>query len=102
MIDHDGKDNQSDDDDNSDNAKEFVIDRASERRLAEEQRYRLMSEIAQSAQDASDELRLINDNIDSLTHEVHGTKEAIKSRTDVLRKYLDNNKNQDRNHNNKA
>ncbi|HET6809293.1 MAG TPA: hypothetical protein VFH28_09570, partial [Nitrososphaera sp.] len=70
-----------------------------ERRHAEQQR--LLTEIAQSTQDASDELRLMNDNVENLTREVHGTKETIKSLTDVLRKYLDN-RNHDKNHNNRA
>jgi hypothetical protein len=105
MTEHYDKYNQSNDDNddnnNSSNDKELVIDddRIVEHRQAEQQR--LLTEIAQSAQDASDELRLMNDNIENLTREVHGTKEAIKSLTDVFRKYLDN-KNQDKNHNNKA
>jgi hypothetical protein len=31
----------------------------------------------------------MNDNIENLTREVRGTKEAIKSLTDMLEKYLD-------------
>ena len=106
MTDHHDKYNQSgndnDYDDNSSDGEKSVIDgnRIEEQRQAEQQR--LLTEIAQSAQDASDELRLMNDNIENLAREVHGTKEAIKSLTDVFRRYLDNNKNQDKNHNNKA
>jgi DNA-directed RNA polymerase subunit F len=74
------------DDDNSDD-EELATERTGELRRAEQQR--LLTEIAQSTQDTSDELRLMNDNIESLTHEVRGTKEAIKSLTDILRKYLD-------------
>ena len=87
-----GNDND-DDNNNSSDDKELVIDddRIVEQRQAEQQR--LLTEIAQSAQDASDELRLMNDNIENLAREVHGTKEAIKSLTDVFRRYLDNNKN---------
>jgi hypothetical protein len=104
---HDQEDNQSNGDNNDNNsnsdAGELIIDdRIGEPRRVEEQQ-RLLTEIAQSTQDASDELRLMNDNVENLTREVHGTKEAIKSLTDVLRKYLDNkNQNQGRNHNNKA
>jgi hypothetical protein len=86
-------------DNNSTDGDELLTDRIDERRRAEQQR--LLTEIAQSTQDASDELRLMNDNVENLTREVHGTKEAIKSLTDVLRKYFDN-RNQDKNHNNKA
>ena len=86
-------------DNNSTDGDELLTDRIDERRRAEQQC--LLTEIAQSTQDASDELRLMNDNVENLTREVHGTKEAIKSLTDVLRKYFDN-RNQDRNHNNKA
>jgi peptidoglycan hydrolase CwlO-like protein len=68
-------------DDNSDGG-ELIIDRTGEQQ-------RLLGEIAQSTQDASDELRMMNDNIESLTREVHGTKEAIKSLTEVLKKNLD-------------
>jgi hypothetical protein len=105
MTEHYDKYNQSNDDNDDDystDGEELVIDdnRIGERRQTEQQR--LLTEIAQSTQDASDELRLMNDNIENLTREVHGTKEAIKSLTDVFRKYLDNNKNQDKNHNNKA
>jgi hypothetical protein len=92
---HDDNDNNS-----SDGEGLEIDDRIAEQRRAEQQQ-RLLTEIAQSTQDASDELRLMNDNIENLTREVRGTKEAIKSLTDVLRKYLDN-KNQDKNHNNKA
>ncbi len=107
MTEHYDEHNQSNDDndDNNNNnnnsdGDEFVTDRIDEQRRAEQQQ-RLLTQIAQSTQDASDELRLMNDNIENLTREVHGTKEAIKSLTDVLRKYLDNG-NQDKNHNNKA
>jgi hypothetical protein len=101
---HDQEDNQSNGDNNDINnntdGDELVIDgRIGEQRQAERQR--LLTEIAQSTQDASDELRLMNDNVENLTREVRGTKEAIKSLTDVLRKYLEN-RNQDKNHNNKA
>ncbi len=104
MIEHYDEHNQSNDDndDNNNNnsdGDELVTDRIDERRRAEQQR--LLTEIAQSTQDASDELRLMNDNIENLTREVRGTKEAIKSLTDVLRKYLDN-RNQDKNHNKTA
>ena len=50
---------------------------------------RLLTEIAQSIQDASDELRLMNDNIENITREIRGTKEAIRSLTDMLSKYMD-------------
>ncbi len=101
MTEHYDEHNQSNDDndDNNSDGDELVIDRIDERRHAEQQR--LLTEIAQSTQDASDELRLMNDNVENLTREVHGNKEAIKSLTDVLRKYLDN-RNQDKNYNNKA
>jgi rubrerythrin len=104
MIKHNDEYNQSNDynndDNNSTDGEELVIDdRIGEHRRAEKQQ-RLLTEIAQSTQDVSDELRLMNDNIENLTREVHGTKEAIKSLTDVFRKYLDNS-NQDKNHNNK-
>jgi phage host-nuclease inhibitor protein Gam len=87
MTDH-NEDNQSNgDNDNRDgDDKGLVIERIGELRRAQQ---RLLTEIAQSTQDASDELRLMNDNIESLTREVRGTKEAIKSLTDMLRKYLD-------------
>ncbi len=94
MTEHYDKYNQSnndnDYDDNSSDGEKLVIDgdRIDEHRRREQQR--LLTEIAQSTQDASDELRLMNDNIENLTREVHGTKEAIKSLTDVLKKYLDN------------
>jgi hypothetical protein len=94
MTKHNDEYNQSNDDNddtNSSDGEELVIDdRIGEQRRAEEEQQRLLTEIAQSAQDASDELRLMNDNIENLTREVHGTKEAIKSLTDVLKKYLDN------------
>jgi hypothetical protein len=88
MTDH-NEDNQSNsDNDNSvGDDEELVIEQNGELRRAEQQR--LLTEIAQSTQDASDELRLMNDNIENLTREVRGTKEAIKSLTDMLRKYLD-------------
>ena len=89
MTDH-NEDNQSNSDNNNNNSdsddEELVTERIGELRRAQQ---RLLTEIAQSTQDASDELRLINDNIENLTREVHGTKEAIKSLTDVLGKYLD-------------
>jgi hypothetical protein len=91
MSEHYDEYNQSnsDNDDNSDGEELVIDDRIGEKRREEQER--LLTEIAQSTQDASDELRLMNDNIENLTREVHGTKEAIKSLTDVLRKYLDNN-----------
>jgi hypothetical protein len=105
MTEHYDEYNQSHDDNDNNNSGDgnelLIDDKIGERRRAEEQQ-RLLTEIAQSTQDASDELRLMNDNIENLTREVHGTKEAIKSLTDVFRKYLDNNKNQDKNHNNKT
>jgi hypothetical protein len=82
------KHNDDNNDSNSTDGDELLTDRIDERRRAEQQR--LLTEIAQSTQDASDELRLMNDNVENLTREVHGTKEAIKSLTDVLRKYFDN------------
>ena len=87
MTDH-NEDNQSNgDNDNSDgDDEELVIERIGELRRAQQ---RLLTEIAQSTQDASDELRLMNDNIENLTREVRGTKEAIKGLTDMLGKYLD-------------
>jgi hypothetical protein len=95
MTKHNDEYNQSNDDNddtNSSDGEELVTDdRIGEQRRAEEQQ-RLLTQIAQSTQDASDELRLMNDNIENLTREVHGTKEAINSLTDVLRKYLDNKK----------
>jgi hypothetical protein len=101
MTKHYDEYNQSNDDNDNNNSdrEELAIHRIGERRRAEQQR--LLTQIAQSTQDASDELRLMNDNIENLTREVHGTKEAIKSLTDVFAKYLDN-KNQDKNHTNKA
>jgi prophage DNA circulation protein len=93
------KHNDDINDNNSTDGDELLTDRIDERRRAEQQR--LLTEIAQSTQDASDELRLMNDNVENLTREVHGTKEAIKSLTDVLRKYFDN-RNHGKNHNNKA
>jgi hypothetical protein len=90
MTDHNevNQSNGDNDNNNSDdgNDEELVTERIGELRRAQQ---RLLTEIAQSTQDASDELRLMNDNIESLTHEVRGTKEAIKSLTDILRKYLD-------------
>ncbi|HKG72162.1 MAG TPA: hypothetical protein VKA87_09685 [Nitrososphaeraceae archaeon] len=82
------EDNQSNgDNDNSDgDDEELITERNGELRRAQQ---RLLTEIAQSTQDASDELRLMNDNIENITREVHGTKEAIKSLTDMLSKYLD-------------
>ena len=90
MTEHYHEYNQSNDkDDNNSDGEELVIDdRIAEQRRAEQQQ-RLLTEIARSTQDASDELRLMNDNIESLTHEVRGTKEAIKSLTEILQKYLD-------------
>jgi hypothetical protein len=92
MTEPDDEYNQSNDDndyDNDSDGRELVIDdRIDKQQRAEQQR--LLTEIAQSAQDASDELRLMNDNIENLAREVHGTKEAIKSLTDMLKKYLDN------------
>jgi hypothetical protein len=87
MTDH-NEDNQSNsDNDNSvGDDEELVIEQNGELRRAQR---RLLTEIAQSTQDASDELRLMNDNIENLTREVRGTKEAIKSLTDMLGKYLD-------------
>jgi hypothetical protein len=86
MTDH-NEDNQSNGDNDNGDDEELVIERIGEQRWAEQRR--LLTEIAQSIQDASDELRLMNDNIDSVTHEVRGTKESIKSLTDMLGKYLD-------------
>jgi phage host-nuclease inhibitor protein Gam len=93
MTDH-NEDNQSNSDNNNNNNnnnsdsddEELATERIGELRRAQQ---RLLTEIAQSTQDASDELRLMNDNIENLTREVRGTKEAIKSLTDMLRKYLD-------------
>ena len=88
MTDHnEGNQSNGDNDNNSDgDDKELAIERIGELRRAQQ---RLLTEIAQSTQDASDELRLMNDNIENLTREVRGTKEAIKSLIDMLRKYLD-------------
>jgi hypothetical protein len=88
MTDH-NEDNQSngDNDNNSDgDDEELVTEGMGELRRAQQ---RLLTDIAQSTQDASDELRLMNDNIENLTREVRGTKEAIKSLTDMFGKYLD-------------
>jgi hypothetical protein len=88
MTDH-NEDNQSnsDNDNNSDgDDEELVTEGIGKLRQAQQ---RLLTDIAQSTQDASDELRLMNDNIENLTREVRGTKEAIKSLTDMLGKYLD-------------
>jgi phage host-nuclease inhibitor protein Gam len=87
MTDH-NEDNQSNSDNNNSDSddEELVTERIGELRRAQQ---RLLTEIAQSTQDASDELRLMNDNIENLTREVRGTKEAIKSLTDMLGKYLD-------------
>jgi hypothetical protein len=89
MTDH-NEDNQSNSDNNNNNSdsddEELATERIGELRRAQQ---RLLTEIAQSTQDASDELRLMNDNIENLTREVRGTKEAIKSLTDMLGKYLD-------------
>jgi hypothetical protein len=88
MTDH-NEDNQSnsDNDNNSDgDDEELVTEGIGKLRQAQQ---RLLTDIAQSTQDASDELRLMNDNIENLTREVRGTKEAIKSLTDILGKYLD-------------
>ena len=87
MTNH-NEDNQSNyASDNSDgDDEELVIGKGGELRRAQQ---RLLTEIAQSTQDASDELRLMNDNIENISHEVRGTKEAIKNLTDVRRKYLD-------------
>jgi hypothetical protein len=89
MTDH-NEDNQSNSDNNNNNSdsddEELVTERIGKLRRAQQ---RLLTEIAQSTQDASDELRLMNDNIENLTREVRGTKEAIKSLTDMLGKYLD-------------
>ncbi len=104
---HDQQDNQSngnsndDNNSNTDGGDELAIDnRFDGQRRAEEQQ-RLLTQIAQSTQDASDELRLMNDNIENLTREIRGTKEAIKSLTGVFGEYFDS-KSQDKNHNNKA
>ena len=97
MTEHSDKYNQShnysDNNNNNSDGEELVTDdRIGEQRRAEEEQQRLLTQIAQSTQDASDELRLMNDNIENLTREVRGTKEAIKSLTDVFSKYLDNKK----------
>jgi methyl-accepting chemotaxis protein len=98
---HDQDDNA--DNDNHSNSSynddgKSAIDHSDELRAREQQR--LLTEIAQSAQDASDELRLMNENIQDLAREVQGTKESIKSLTEMLRKYLDN-RNRDKASNNK-
>ena len=92
-ADNDNHSNSSDNDDGK-----SAIDHSDELRAREQQR--LLTEIAQSAQDASDELRLMNENIQDLAREVQGTKESIKSLAEMLRKYLDN-RNQDKASNNK-
>jgi septal ring factor EnvC (AmiA/AmiB activator) len=86
MTDH-NKDYQSSGKNDNSEGDDEELDRIGEPRRAEQQR--LLTEIAQSTQDTSDELRLMNDNIENVTHEVRGTKEAIKSLSDTLRKYLD-------------
>jgi hypothetical protein len=88
MTDH-NEDNQSNSDNDNDSDgddEELVTEGIGKLRQAQQ---RLLTDIAQSTQDASDELRLMNDNIENLTREVRGTKEAIKSLTDMLGKYLD-------------
>jgi peptidoglycan hydrolase CwlO-like protein len=82
----DNQSNGTNDNSDVDDGEELVTGRIGELRRAQQ---RLLTEIAQSTQDASDELRLMNDNIENVSHEVHGTKEAIKSLTDMLKKYLD-------------
>jgi hypothetical protein len=81
-------DKDSNSSDGDDHDEESIRDSIGEEQLREQRR--LLTEIAQSTQDASDELRLMNDNIQDLTREVHGIKEAIKSLTEMLRKYMDN------------
>jgi hypothetical protein len=69
MTEHYDEYNQSNDDNdtNTSDDKELATDdRIGERRRAEQQQ-RLLTQIAQSMQDASDELRLMNDNIENLT-----------------------------------
>ena len=89
MTDHnEGNQSNCDNDNNSDgDEEELVIERIGEPRQTEQ--LRLLTEIAQSIQDASDELRLMNDNIENITREIRGTKEAIRSLTDMLSKYMD-------------
>jgi hypothetical protein len=89
MTDHnEGNQSNGDNDNNSDgDEEELVIERIGEPRQTEQ--LRLLTEIAQSIQDASDELRLMNDNIENITREIRGTKEAIRSLTDMLSKYMD-------------
>jgi hypothetical protein len=89
MINHnEGNQSNGDNDNNSDgDEEELVIERIGEPRQTEQ--LRLLTEIAQSIQDASDELRLMNDNIENITREIRGTKEAIRSLTDMLSKYMD-------------
>jgi ABC-type transporter Mla subunit MlaD len=89
MTDHnEGNQSNGDNDNNSDgDEEELVIERIGEPRQTEQ--LRLLTEIAQSIQDASDELRLMNDNIENVTREIRGTKEAIRSLTDMLSKYMD-------------
>lgn len=89
MTDHnEGNQSNGDNDNNSDgDEEELVIERIGEPRQTEQ--LRLLTEIAQSIQDASDELRLMNYNIENVTREIRGTKEAIRSLTDMLSKYMD-------------
>ena len=89
MTDHnEGNQSNGDNDNNSEgDEEELVIERIGEPRQTEQ--LRLLTEIAQSIQDASDELRLMNDNIENITREIRGTKEAIRSLTDMLSKYMD-------------
>ena len=89
MTDHnEGNQSNGDNDNNSDgDEEELVIERIGEPRQTEQ--LRLLTEIAQSIQDASDESRLMNDNIENITREIRGTKEAIRSLTDMLSKYMD-------------
>ena len=89
MTNHnEGNQSNGDNDNDSDgDEEELVIERIGEPRQTEQ--LRLLTEIAQSIQDASDELRLMNDNIENITREIRGTKEAIRSLTDMLSKYMD-------------
>ena len=89
MTDHnEGNQSNGDNDNNSDSdEEELVIERIGEPRQTEQ--LRLLTEIAQSILDASDELRLMNYNIENITREIRGTKEAIRSLTDMLSKYMD-------------